>query len=62
MNYSRFGAICELESAQSVAPRKPRCGATVFDLRTESRFLYIFDFRKSALNVLVYMKELQIST
>ena len=29
MNYSRFGAICELESAQEEAPQKPRCGATV---------------------------------
>ena len=39
MTYSRFGAICELESAHVLAPQKPHCGATV-SLK-ESRFEHI---------------------
>ena len=58
MNYSRFGAICEIESAQAVAPQKLRCGATVC-VKRKSICVH-FDIRKSALNVLLYMKELQI--
>ena len=27
--YSRFGVICELESAHAVPPQKPQCGITV---------------------------------
>ena len=59
MNYSRFGAICELESVQAVAPQKPQCGTTVC-IKRKSICVH-FDVRKRALNVLLYMKELQIS-
>ena len=51
MNYSRFGAICELESAEAVAPQKPWCGATVC-IKRKSICVH-FDVRKSALNVLL---------
>ena len=54
MNYSWFGVIGELESAQAVAPQKPQCGATVC---AKSKSICIhFDIRKRALNVLLYMK------
>ena len=58
MNYSRFGEICELESVQAVAPQKRRCGATVC-VKIMSICIH-FDIRKIALNVFLYMKELQI--
>ena len=54
MNYSWFGAICELESARAVAPQKPWGGATVY-VKRKSICVH-FDVRKSALNVLLYMK------
>ena len=52
VNYSRFGAICELESVQAVAPQKPRCSAT-FCIKRKSICIH-FDVRKGALNVLLY--------
>ena len=58
VNYSRFGAICELKSAQAVAPQKPWCGATVCVKR--KLICVHFDVSKSALNVLLYMKELNV--
>ena len=58
MNYLRFGAIYELESAQAVALQKPRCGTTVC-VKRKSICVH-FEVRKSALNVLPYMKGLQM--
>ena len=51
-----FAVWCDLEldSAQAVAPRKTRCGAT-FCMKRKSICIY-FDVRKSALNVLLYMR------
>ena len=53
VNYSRFGAICELESAQAVAPQKLRCGTTVC-VKRKSICIYV-DVRKSA-----HSKQIQI--
>ena len=47
MNYSRFGALCELESAQAVAHWNPQCDATVCDKR-KSICVHV-DVRKSAM-------------
>ena len=56
MNYSRYGANCELESAQTVAPQKPRCGATVTVCVKRKSICVHFYVRKTS-NVLLYMKE-----
>ena len=67
MNYSRFGAICAIpnqrkrsESA-SVRPYRNRgvpCGVTVCFQRKS--LCVHFDIMKSALNVILYMKDLQM--
>ena len=55
MNYSRFGVICELESAQAVTPQKPRYGVAVC-VKRKTICVHV-DVRKSALNVFLYMYE-----
>ena len=59
MNYSRFGAICKLESAQAVAPLRGHTEIAMWRHSKESRFANILTVVK-VLYVLFYMKELHI--